>query len=134
MNSVPVPSGFNKLIGYRVEHLKEGDSELHVEIEAKHLNSAGIVHGGVLATLLDAACGASAYSLVPKEKFSPTTSMSITYMNSVGAGTIITKGRALKQGEKMVSCEAEAYCGELLLAKALVNMLVIERRQPLQSS
>jgi uncharacterized protein (TIGR00369 family) len=49
--------GFNALLGFRMAEWRADYVRLEVTIEERHLNRSGIVHGGVLSTLLDAACG-----------------------------------------------------------------------------
>src|SRR5207302_7524014 len=49
--------GFNVLIGYRLAEWRDDFARLELALEAKHLNRSGVVHGGVLATMLDVALG-----------------------------------------------------------------------------
>lgn len=123
--------GFNRLVGVQVESIEEGEAMLYLDLKPEHLNSGHIVHGGAIATLLDSACGAAAFSVLPQDKFAPTTNMSIAYMNAVGEGRIIAKSRILKRGRKLLHCEAEVFQNDLLLAKAQTSFTVIDRRKPL---
>src|SRR5260370_31814157 len=45
--------GFNVLLGYRLAEWREDFARLELVLEPKHLNRSGVVHGGVLATMLD---------------------------------------------------------------------------------
>jgi uncharacterized protein (TIGR00369 family) len=59
-------SPFNALVGPLYQRLKAGEElSIGLRIEAKHANSLGICHGGVLATLADLALG---YSLHAKSR------------------------------------------------------------------
>jgi uncharacterized protein (TIGR00369 family) len=49
--------GFNVLVGYRLAEWREDFSRLELALDARHLNRSGLVHGGVLATMLDVALG-----------------------------------------------------------------------------
>ena len=49
--------GFADLVGYRLGAWREGYAEVLLEVAPRHLNRSGVLHGGVLSTLLDAACG-----------------------------------------------------------------------------
>lgn len=49
--------GFADLVGYRLEAWREDYAELVLPVEDKHLNRSGVMHGGVLATLVDTASG-----------------------------------------------------------------------------
>ncbi|MBM3643455.1 MAG: PaaI family thioesterase [Alphaproteobacteria bacterium] len=49
--------GFNALIGHKVEFWRPGFVEMSLEVRPELCNASGIVHGGVLMTLLDSASG-----------------------------------------------------------------------------
>ena len=52
--------GFNVLLGYRLAEWRTDFARLELTtLEPKHLNRSGVVHGGVLATMLDVALGYS---------------------------------------------------------------------------
>ena len=53
---------FANNIGIRVMEIKEGYSRVEVPVHDGLLNVAGAVHGGMLFTLCDVACGAAASS------------------------------------------------------------------------
>ena len=49
--------GFNALIGHRVAYWRPGFVEMHLKVHKELCNANGLVHGGVLMTLLDGASG-----------------------------------------------------------------------------
>lgn len=58
--------GFSALVGYRLLAWREDYAEIALELGPQHLNGHGIPHGGLIATLLDTACGfAGVYCTVP---------------------------------------------------------------------
>ena len=59
-------AGYGQLIGYRLLTWREDYAEVELELQPRHLNGYGIPHGGLIATLLDTACGfAGVYCTVP---------------------------------------------------------------------
>ncbi|WP_455373192.1 PaaI family thioesterase [Limibacillus halophilus] len=61
-------SGFSRLTSYRLLAWREDEAEVGVTVEEQHINRSGVLHGGMLATLLDAACGyAGTYSADPEK-------------------------------------------------------------------
>ena len=50
-------SGFNALIGHRVAYWRPGFVEMHLKVRQELCNANGLLHGGVLMTLLDGASG-----------------------------------------------------------------------------
>ncbi|HLZ66094.1 MAG TPA: PaaI family thioesterase [Aliidongia sp.] len=51
------PSAFNQSVGLRLADWTEGRATVELDITGDHLNRSGVVHGGVLMTLIDVACG-----------------------------------------------------------------------------
>jgi uncharacterized protein (TIGR00369 family) len=49
--------GFNAELGFRLAEWTDGRAVIEMPVRPPHLNRSGILHGGVLFTLLDAACG-----------------------------------------------------------------------------
>ena len=59
-------SAFQSLIGYRLVLWEPDRAVVEYAMDPAHLNRSGLLHGGVIATLLDTASGyAGCYTLVP---------------------------------------------------------------------
>ncbi len=88
-------SGYRDLLGYRTKAWREGYGEVELVIRPQHLNSVGIVHGGVCMSLLDVALGhAVAYCTVPGNfRFSTTVSLTTSFLRAAKAGVLTATGR-----------------------------------------
>lgn len=51
------PDGFAVLVGYRLADWGPDTATVTLAFGRQHLNRSGVAHGGVLTTLIDAACG-----------------------------------------------------------------------------
>jgi uncharacterized protein (TIGR00369 family) len=90
-----------RLVGMEV---KRGQSEITVEIEVeeKHLQALGMVHGGAIASILDSAIGLNINKeLVGKGKLAITSQLNVHYLKPVYGGRIIAKARPLFIGSKV---------------------------------
>ena len=88
-------SGYRELIGYRTKEWREGYGEVELLIGPQHLNSIGIVHGGVYVSLLDVALGhAVAYCTIPGNfRFSTTVSLTTNFLKGARTGVLTAIGR-----------------------------------------
>jgi uncharacterized protein (TIGR00369 family) len=54
-----------RTIGARLERIAAGEIEIHLPYRADLTQQHGFVHAGIVATILDSACGYAAFSLMP---------------------------------------------------------------------
>ena len=109
---------FLQSLGVELVHWAVGEAEFHMPIEARHLNRQGMLHGGLVATLLDAACGyAGLHSAEGEEEVHGVTVMlNIAYLKAARSGSVIARGRVSRSGRSLYFAEAalETAGGELL--------------------
>jgi len=98
-----VQSGaFWELIGAKVIQAKDGHAIVEMEIEDKHLQTYGILHGGVLATLIDNGIGAAVHSLLTDDEASATVDLNIKFLKGISEGVLRAEGKVFKKGRSMV--------------------------------
>lgn len=106
------PAPVAGLIGFRLTAFADGVARLEMEAGPRHHNPMGIVHGGVLCDLADAAMGvAMAATLEDGEAFA-TLQLSATYLRSVREGLLIATGRIVHRGRNVGHAEAEIVDAE----------------------
>jgi acyl-CoA thioesterase len=84
-----------------------GDYCLKVDLQAIHLSRAGLVHGGLIFTMLDAALGRAVIHKLQKGYASPTIEMKINYFRPAAAGVLIARGRIINQSKRLCYAEGE---------------------------
>ena len=74
-----------------------------------HLNPLGSVHGGVIAAMLDTACGCSVHASLPAGTGYTTLDLSTRFLRPVvlGSGRIRATGRVISRGRRTALAEAE---------------------------
>ncbi|VAW28848.1 hypothetical protein MNBD_BACTEROID06-1525 [hydrothermal vent metagenome] len=116
-------------IGFKLDLVEAGKIEGRMKLEKIHLQQAGLVHGGVIATVADIVAGFSAYSLVGVDEKVVTGELKISYLRPAKGEILWAKGWVLKQGRKINFCEAEVYVlngnKPKLIAKATTSMIII---------
>lgn len=116
--------GFISLVGAHAPEAADGKATLAVEVDDRHLNPAGTVHGGMLATLVDATMGAAIRSAVDDE--TPATSqLSLTYLRPGKPGRLVVTAAVRKRGENLTVCEADVAQDGNSLVHALATFALV---------
>lgn len=116
--------GFNALLGHRVVAWRPGFVEMRLPVREDLCNASGILHGGVLMTLLDSASGvASSFDeREGKRRYSMTLSFNSQFLKAARLGDTLTIFGAKRRGggRSVFATEAEIYDqhGDLVAAGA----------------
>jgi uncharacterized protein (TIGR00369 family) len=119
--------GFKAFLGVRQETAHDGRARLELEATTDHVNAAGTVHGGVLATLVDMAMGAAVRSRTGEGDVPATSQLTVTYLRPGSPGTLVVSAAVSKQGDNLTVCEADVEQDGRALAHALATFAVLHR-------
>ena len=95
------------LLGFRLVEVEEGRVAFSAEPGEQHYNPIGVVHGGLAATLLDSAMGASVHSTLPLGSGYSTLETKFNLVRAITAesGTIVAEGRVVHRGSRVATAE-----------------------------
>ncbi len=113
--------GFAHEIGITDPTADDGEAQAELQAEGRHLNPAGSVHGGVLATLVDATMGAAVRSTTGDDDVPATIQLTLAYLRPGQEGLLTARARVGKQGEHLLVCEAEVEQDGRTLIEALAT-------------
>ena len=99
--------GFAERLGAQVEEVGDGSARLAFTAREEHLNQAGTLHGGVLATLVDTAMGAAVRSAAGDGDVPATSQLTVTYLRPGKPGDVSVTARLRTRGEHLTVCEAD---------------------------
>src|SRR6476469_3248874 len=99
-------SPFYRWTGMRVAGAQPGSVRLALDLGEHHANLQGFAHGGVLATLADAAMGLSIRSALEPGRRHVTIELGVHYLRAVRTGTVTATGRAVRIGREVAYAEA----------------------------
>ena len=126
-------SPFSAHIGAKMEELREGYARLSIVLETRHTNPNGVMHGGVITTMMDSALGAAIGALRGEEASrSPhaTVEMNASFLAGARPGDrIVVEGRVLRLGKTIAFGEAEARRGDELIAKGRFTFAIRDRSE-----
>jgi uncharacterized protein (TIGR00369 family) len=102
---------FTDDLGLRPVEVEGGVATVELDASERHLNQAGTVHGGVLATLVDTAMGAAVYSDGDGDGDADgrpaTIELKVSYLEPGGVGRLLCTARVRKSGRRITIVEAE---------------------------
>lgn len=127
-------SPFSALIGAEMEELREGYARLSLVLQDHHTNPNGVMHGGVITTMMDSALGACLGALRgPEALRNPhaTVEMNASFLAAARPGDrIVVEGRVIRMGKTIAFGEAEARRGDgELIAKGRMTFAIRNRRE-----
>jgi uncharacterized protein (TIGR00369 family) len=99
--------GFAGRLGVVVEKAADGTAHAGFDATDEHLNQAGTVHGGVLATLVDTAMGTAVRSAIDDGDVPATSQLTVTYLRPGKPGRLEVTARVRTRGEHLTVCEAD---------------------------
>ena len=102
-------SPYQNLIGYEITDIEKGFARIRLDLAEKHLNPASIPHGGVYATILDAALGIAG-SLDENNtamKFAVTLNLNVNYIAQAKGSVLVAEGRRTGGGKSIYFSHGE---------------------------
>lgn len=118
MTSPSVPSkklrGFMHGLGARLTRWEEDRAVIEIEVRDDHLNAIDVVHGGVIASLLDTAgAHAGTYCTVPGNvRLAMTVSMTVNLVGNVASGRLVADARKRGGGKTIFVSSVDVSDGD----------------------
>lgn len=116
----------HRMMGVRSIEAGDGRSQIEIEVGPDMVNLAGMFHGGIVYTVCDMACYAALLSALDEGENAATHDIHVSLMKAARIGDRVRfSGRLLRRGRALAFMEAEAHCGEQLLARATVTKTIL---------
>jgi len=94
-------SPFHAGFGISVEHATAGDVRLRWDAGPEHRNLQGLVHGGILATLVDIAMGLAIRTVVGPTRRHVTIDLGVHYLRPARPGRLEAAGTVVRVGTQV---------------------------------
>jgi uncharacterized protein (TIGR00369 family) len=119
-------SPFYRHMGLEVTGLGSGWSTFRMEAGPHLYNVGGIVHGGAVMSIADAASAAALATLLEKGTERPITiELKINFCSPATAGAVEARGSVVQKGSRIAVCEVEVTQQERLVAKGISTYMII---------
>jgi uncharacterized protein (TIGR00369 family) len=94
-----------KTLGLELLEVGDGRATMAVTFRPEHLQN-GVMHGGVVASLVDSVCACSALSLILPDAYGTSVNLQVTYLKPVTTGRITARAECLRAGRRVLFTEA----------------------------
>ncbi|QTA89815.1 PaaI family thioesterase [Desulfonema magnum] len=123
INISPYPS----LLSMKLTDIGTGYARIELDIEKKHTQLRGVVHGGVFATLIDTvAFWAAYYEIEDPDAWMASVDLKLNYLAPAVSGKLIATGQRIKMGRKLCYADAKVTNAEgKLLAHGSSTLMVL---------
>ena len=124
------PPPIGRLLGFTLKAIEPGRAVFEMEVDERHHNPMGTLHGGIYCDLADAAMGyAYAATLGEGETFT-TIELKINFLRPVRQATLTAEARVVKAGSALgyVECDVRDQTGKLVAKAASTCMKLRQDR------
>ncbi len=116
-------------LGMVTEAREPGKSRMRLDVDPKWHNPNGVLHGGVIYTMVDYSMGAAVQPNLPDGEFCSTIEAKINYLASVREGILTVDTEVVKQGRNIAFTESRVRDDNgRLVATGSGSMFIIRAR------
>jgi len=117
-----------RLIGFELKSIESGHAVFEMDVDERHHNPMGTLHGGIYCDLADAAMGFAFASTLPEGEAFTTVELKINFLRAVRKAKLTADARVVKAGSTLgyVECEVKDQTGKLV-AKAACTCLKLRQ-------
>lgn len=108
--------------GARLVKAEPGEVELEMPYDGTLVQQHGFLHAGVVATVLDSACGYAAYTHMPEEAGVLSIEFKINLLRPARGDRFRFVGRVTKAGRTISVCDGQAFARDGETEKLIATM------------
>lgn len=98
----------NSLNG-QIAYISPGELHIEAPFNERFTQQDGFLHAGIVATLMDSACGYAAYTLMPADSRVLTVEFKVNFLNPAKGELFRAEGRVVKSGKTISVCEGKLF-------------------------
>jgi uncharacterized protein (TIGR00369 family) len=124
------PDGWMRTLGARITESEPGRVVLEIEAGPEHRHGGGVVQGGVITQIADAAMGMSLATLQEDGVWNTTIELKINFIRPVVSGRIRAVGRVVEMKQTLLFSEADVLDDQgRVVARASSTCLAVPEGQ-----
>ena len=131
MSSPPGSGPYGAALGMTLlaEH-PDGSVEVALEVRPDHEREGGIVHGGVMMTMLDSAMAACVRRTLAADEWIASASITTDFLKGVKGGRLVARGWIERRGRTMAFPRGELRDGDGHVVARASGLWAIQKRAP----
>jgi uncharacterized protein (TIGR00369 family) len=118
------------LIGARLLSVDRGAVDIDLRFRNDLTQQGGVLHAGVVTSILDSACGYAALTMMPEASDVVSVEFKVNLLRPAKGDLFLAEGRVLKGGRTLSVVRGDAYAesaqGRALVATMLATMMRID--------
>ncbi len=122
---------FMATVGARMAIVRAGHVEIELPYAAGNTQQHGFIHGGLVASIADSACGYAALTTMPEDAAVLTAEFKINLMAPATGEVLRAVGRVVRAGRRLVICSGDVFAvdkgREKHVALIVATMSVVEK-------
>jgi uncharacterized protein (TIGR00369 family) len=117
---------FNKLLGLRLVAVHKDGVTVELEVRPEMMNGAGVLHGGVTATMVDAAAGIATNRELGGACRITTVELKINYFLPVVSGRVRARAHLMRVGKTLSISRVDLFDQKKkLIGTAIVTYMIL---------
>ena len=101
--------GFMRTLGAVLESVESGTVTITCGFDERLTQQHGLLHGGVVASLVDVACGYAALSVMPAGQEVLTVEFKVHFLKPAKTNRLIAVGQVVQAGRTLTVCEGSVF-------------------------
>ena len=119
--------GFMRTIGAVLESVESGTVTITCGFDEGLTQQHGLFHGGVVASLVDVACGYAALSMMAADREVLTVEFKVHFLKPARTDRLIAVGQVVQAGRTLTVCEGSVFDATRtrILARMTATMMAV---------
>jgi uncharacterized protein (TIGR00369 family) len=115
---------FAHLLKVELGEMRRGSAALHLEVRDELRQNNGVMHGGVVASLVDTAAAFAILTYLEPDQTTTTVDLTIHYLRPLLKGRVTASARVLRAGRRILTIAVDVLNeDETLTATALTSFI-----------
>ena len=122
---------YARFLGLELGEVGPGEVSIHLDVRDELKQNQGVVHGGVIASLIDTASAFAVLTQIEIDESVTTTDLTIHYLRPITIGRMTATARIIRGGRRLFVLTVDLHSAtNALVATAVTTYIKIDRNLP----